>query len=156
MKKGQYQIFNICRTRFPISMKSHIHWTKRLYSSEIKLYIRMTIFYWNLTEYFWKRRVLKKNNEKRIKYSVIYTNWCCQLSQLFQRYFLAFYYVRKTDRARKYIVAIFHKFSTMGMRFQMQTTNVLKRTHTSFDVFHRIGHFCKSACFDIRILSCLR
>ena len=44
MKKGQYQIFNICITRFPISMKSHIHWTERLYSSEIKLYMRMTIF----------------------------------------------------------------------------------------------------------------
>ena len=61
MKKGQCQIFNICITRFPISMKSYIDWTERLYSSEIKLYMRITIFteiWQNIfeTEKYWNKK----------------------------------------------------------------------------------------------------
>ena len=59
----------------------------------------------------------------------------------------------KTDRAWKYIVAIFQTFSTKGIRFQMQSANLLKITHTNVDVFHGIGHFRKSAGFDIHNLS---
>ena len=62
----------------------------------------------------------------------------------------------QTDRAWKYVVAIFHKFSTKRMRFQMQSTNLLKILHNTVDFFLWIGHFPKSACFDIRIPSCLR
>ena len=44
----------------------------------------------------------------------------------------------------------------LGMRFQMQSTNLLKITPTNVNVFRGIGHFRKSTCFDICILSCLR
>ena len=47
----------------------------------------------------------------------------------------------EADLAWKYIVAIFHKFSAMGMRFRMQSMKVLKITRTNVDVFHGIGHF---------------
>ena len=57
----------------------------------------------------------------------------------------------ETGRSWKYIVTIFHKFSTKGMRIQMQSTNLLKITHTYVDVFYVTGHFRKSACFDIKV-----
>ena len=54
-EKRAISIFNICITRFPISIKSHIRRTKILYSSEVKLYMRMTNFYCSITYIIFER-----------------------------------------------------------------------------------------------------
>ena len=156
-KIRQYQIFNICITRFQISIISHISWTEILYSLEIKLYGRMTNFYWfrNVTEYFWERRRVIKWKTIH-KCSLVYTSGAMSAASAVSATFSRILLCLETDRAWKYVVAIFHKFSAKRMRFQMQSTNLLKILHNNVELFLWIGHFPKSACFDVRIPSCLR